>query len=190
MVSDFLKKDIFLWQTSLRYCPPHVCQVFSSHLRLQVLLSLQVKLPDKQEVLTSARNKLHLIRSERSILDCQRASSWSGNVPGRRRGFLWEKHSPGQTWSWTAGTECQTPVVDVEKLFYCCCVCVDDFGNNPLVVDFDVDSPLLDGPQLEKTPRSSPLQEWTFLWECVYFSSSYEWGVRILLANCTSISSA
>ena len=40
-----------------------------------------------------------------------------------------------------------------------CCVCVDDFGNNSVVVDIDVDSPLLDGPQLEKTPRSSPLQE-------------------------------
>ena len=41
----------------------------------------------------------------------------------------------------------------------CCCVYVDDFGKNYLVVDIDVDSPLLGGPQLERTPRSSPPQE-------------------------------
>lgn len=44
-------------------------------------------------------------------------------------------------------------------VIFWCCVCVDNFGNNSLVVDIDVDSPLLDGPQLKMTPRSSPLQE-------------------------------
>ena len=58
-------------------------------------------------------------------------------------------------------TCCRCGKVVLLLLFFgvvCCCVCVDDFGNNSVVVDIDVDSPLLDGPQLEKTPRSSPLQ--------------------------------
>ena len=59
-------------------------------------------------------------------------------------------------------TCCRCGKVVLLLLFFgvvCCCVCVDDFGINSVVVDIDVDSPLLDGPQLEKTPRSSPLQE-------------------------------
>ena len=60
-------------------------------------------------------------------------------------------------------TCCRCGKVVLLLLFFgvvCCCVCVDDFGNNSVVVvDIDFDSPLLDGPQLEKTPRSSPLQE-------------------------------
>ena len=64
--------------------------------------------------------------------------------------------------NWMSDTCCRCGKVVLLLLFFgvvCCCVCVDDFGNNSVVVDIDVDSPLLDGPQLEKTPRSSPLQE-------------------------------